>query len=62
MEVEVTQIVRDEGSVVVFMGTSLEDGRPVTFAADHRPARELINGLCNDEEVVAIVESWQVIG
>ena len=62
MEVEVTQIVRDEGSVVVFQGESLEDGRTVTFAVDHRPAQELVNGMLNDEEVIALVDSWQVIG
>jgi hypothetical protein len=62
MEIEVTQIVRDEGSIVLFQGTSLEDGRVVTFAADHRPAQELINGMLNDEEIIAFVEPWQVVG
>lgn len=62
MEIEVTQIVKDAGSVVIFQGTSLEDGSVVTFAADHRPAQELINGMLNDEEVIALVEPWQVVG
>jgi len=62
MEIEVVSIVRNEGSVMVFRGTSLEDGRTVTFAVDHRPAQELMNGMLNDEEVIALVEPWQVLG
>jgi len=61
VEVTVTEIVRDEGSIVLFRGLT-EDGAAVTFAADHRPAQELINGLLNDEEVIAIVDPWQIIG
>lgn len=62
MEIEVTAIVRAEGSVVLFRGESLETGRTVTFAVDHRPAQELMNGMLNDEEVIALVEPWQVMG
>lgn len=61
MEVTVTEIVRDEGSVVLFRGLT-DDGAAVVFAVDHRPAQELMNGMLNDEEVVAIVESWQIVG
>lgn len=61
MEVTVTEIVRDEGSVVLFRGLT-DDGTAVVFACDHRPAQELLNGLLNDEEVVAFVEPWQIVG
>lgn len=61
MEIEVTGIVRDEGSVVLFQGVPLEGSPLVTFAVDHRPAQELINGMLNDEEVIAIVEPWQIV-
>lgn len=61
MKVTVTEIVRDEGSVVLFRGLT-DDGAAVVFAVDHRPAQELMNGMLNDEEVVAIVESWQIVG
>lgn len=61
MEVTVTEIVRDEGSVVLFRGLT-DDGTAVVFACDHRPAQELLNGLLNDEEVVAFVDTWQIVG
>lgn len=61
MEITVTEIVRDEGSVVLFRGLT-DDGTAVVFACDHRPAQELLNGLLNDEEVVAFVEPWQIVG
>lgn len=61
MEITVTDIVRDEGSVVVFLGMPWE-GPPITFAVDHRPAQELINGMLNGEDVIALIEPWQVVG
>ena len=51
----------DAGSVVIFRGVTFGDARIVTFAVDHRPARELINALLNDdEEIIAFVEPWQI--
>lgn len=61
MEVTVTEIVRDEGSIVLFSGLT-DDGGAVVFACDHRPAQALINGMLNDEEVVAFVDDWQIVG
>ncbi|HET7110253.1 MAG TPA: hypothetical protein VFI41_05240 [Gemmatimonadales bacterium] len=61
MEIEVTELVADGGSVVVFAGLD-SDGARVTFAVDHRPAQELVNAMLNDEEVIAFVEPWQIMG
>jgi len=63
VEVMVTGILHDEGSVVVFQGVPLDESAPglISFAVDHRPAQELVNGMLNEEEVIAIVEPWQVL-
>ena len=62
MEVTVTEIVRDEGSIVLFRGLT-DDGTAVVFAVDHRPAQALVDGMLNDEEdVIAFVEAWQIVG
>lgn len=62
MEIEVQTIIADQGSIVVFSGDRLDGEGRVMFAVDHRPAQELINGMLNDEEVIAIVEPWQLMG
>lgn len=53
--------VRDEGSVFVFTGTDSETGDKLSFGVDHRPAQGLSDAVYQDEEVVAEVESWQVL-
>lgn len=61
MEVTVTQILRDEGSLVLFRGLT-DDGAAVVFAVDHRAAQGLVDGMLNDEDVIAFVEPWQIVG
>lgn len=61
MEVTVTQFIRSEGSIAIFRGLT-DDGVAVTFACDHRPAQAIAEALINDEEPVAFVEDWQIIG
>lgn len=67
--IEVDTVVRDEGTIVVLAGTDLDTGQRVEFAADHRPARAIIEALNealhdtdqNVEMPVAEVEDWQVL-
>lgn len=65
MLVNVTEVVDDQGSIVLFGGTLTEDGRYVVFAVDHRMAQGLADALFTGEygeAPLAEVESWQVIG
>lgn len=52
--------VRDEGTVLVFTGTA-ENGDRVSFGADHRPAWALYEGVLEEGEAQAEVESYQVL-
>lgn len=61
MTLTVTDVVRDEGSVVLFRGID-EDDRTVTFAADHRPAQAIADALAAGELVEVEIEAWQVVG
>lgn len=62
MEVTVTEIVRDEGSIVLFRGVT-DDGSAVVFACDHRPAQDIVNALIEgDEDVTCFIEDWQIVG
>ena len=60
LEVTVTGIVRDEGTVVVFAGQY--DGEHVVFACDHGPAQVLADALAAGEWPLAGVADWQIIG
>jgi hypothetical protein len=59
--VTVLEVVRDEGSLVVFRGKA-PDGRTVLFAAEHRPAQDIVDALTGPDPVRAQVASWQVLG
>ena len=61
IEIEVTGIDRDEGSVVVFIGTVTETGMPVLFAVDHRPAQDIAEALSWGERPLALVPEWAVL-
>lgn len=62
MEVTVTEIVRDEGSVVLFRGLT-DDDTAVVFACDRRPAQDIVNALIDgDEDVICFIEPWQIVG
>lgn len=52
-------LVRDEGTVIVLTGTD-EQGRAVTFGADHRQARNIIEAASHGV-IEAEVEGWQVL-
>lgn len=64
MQLLVTGPVRDEGTIVVLEGVD-EEGRVFHFAADHRPAQDILNALSDPEtesEVLVDVEEWQILG
>lgn len=47
-------------TIVQFVGYDNATGQLVRVAADHRPARDLIEILCDDGEVEVRCEAWQV--
>ena len=67
--VEVTELVQDQGSIVVFQGWTLEpafitpEGEPgyLNFAVDHRLAGPLAEAVEAEECPVVDIESWQVV-
>ena len=61
MDIIVTGLVADEGTVVVFEGDDQTSGVTVVFAVDHRPARDIVTALNSGEQPLAVIESWQVI-
>lgn len=54
------EAIVDQGSVVVFTGTDSHD-RVVTFAVDHRPARDIVALVQQEGELACQVEDWQVL-
>ena len=63
MRICVTDIVRDEGSIVVLQGITTDGtDRVMNFACDHRPAQDIINAISQGEDVEVDVEAWQVLG
>lgn len=61
MHINLTQLVRDEGSVVVFEGLD-EEGALVTFAVDHHIAQDLVNLLEAGEDPEVEVPEWSILG
>lgn len=61
MSVAVTRLVEDQGTIVVFEGTT-ENGNTIWFGADHRPAQDIADALQRGEAPEVEVEGWQVIG
>lgn len=57
--VQVVSVVSWDGSVVVLFGRT--DTHDVTFACDPRAASELQYRLDTEDEVLALVESWQFL-
>lgn len=55
----VTELIADQGSVVLFKGVT-DEGETLTFAADHRCAQALVEGLSVDDDVRVAVEGWQI--
>jgi hypothetical protein len=52
---------RPDGSVIILTGTGPE-GQRVTFAADRRPAQDLVSAILESGEETAEVEGWQILG
>jgi len=61
-EIEITGIDRDEGSVVVFIGTMIETGTPVLVAVDHRPAQDIAEALSWGDAPIVLAPSWAILG
>lgn len=63
MELCVTDIDRDEGTVVVLQGITT-DGTDETwrFAADKRAAITIMETIASGEDVYVEVEGWQLLG
>lgn len=57
--VTVTELVQDEGSVVLFSGTD-ESGHQLIFGADHRAAQDLATALESGESPVAAIPGWSI--
>jgi hypothetical protein len=55
-----TNLLRDEGTLVVFQGED-EDGTSVTFAVEHRYARDIAAAIVNGETPVCMVPDHLVI-
>lgn len=63
LTVQVTSLISDQGTVVVFEGEDVETGEIVTFAADHRPGQDIAHGLAFSEEPPTVsVPFWAIVG
>jgi hypothetical protein len=63
MELCVTGIARDEGTVVLLLGMTTDGTDETwTFASDHRAAQAIMDTIATGEDVYVIVEPWQLCG
>ena len=64
IEVNATDVLADEGTVVLFLGTDVKDGRTITFAVDHRLAQDIIasEDWQGGGSPLVFVEPWQIMG
>lgn len=64
MMIRADAVVLDEGSVVIFRGTLLEEGEEgsVRFACDHRMAQVIASAIDEGEEPVCDVPEWALLG
>lgn len=60
IEVTVTGLVRDEGTLVLLAGLD-EENREVVFACDHRMAPPILEAVEAGEEPVAVVPSYMIV-
>lgn len=61
LEIMVTGLVRDEGTIVLLSGLT-EDNRDVVFACEHRCAPAILAAVEAGEEPVAEVPSYMIVG
>ena len=47
-------------TIILFVGRERESGNLVQVAADHRPARDIIEALCDEDDVFVRCEGWQL--
>jgi hypothetical protein len=59
--VDITRLVRDEGTIVVFEGIEEGNGDLVQIAVDHRMAQPIASALDRGEEAHAWAEGYQII-
>ena len=59
--IEVTELVGNEGTILVFAGADIDTGERVTFAADHRAARPLADAVIDGEYAEVEIPSYLVI-
>lgn len=61
MLVEAQDFVRDEGTVWLVRGVTLDQAREVVFAVEHRIAGWLVESWAYNEPTLLDVEGWQVL-
>ena len=61
MEVLIHTFIRDEGTILVFGATRVDDGQDIYIAVDHRPGEAIVK-LLDYEQPVVEIEPWQIIG
>jgi len=61
MTITATAVIEDHGSIVVFEGRD-EEGWAVQFAADHRPAAELVQAIGEFGEAQCEVPGYMMMG
>ena len=57
--VAVGGLVSDEGTLVIFWGID-DNGNEVRFAADHRPAQDILDALAAGEDPLAEVPVYML--
>lgn len=62
IEVNITAVFADEGSIVVFKATQASDGAEILIAVDHRMAQAIAQGLDEGEQIQVEVAPWQIVG
>jgi len=60
--VEAQEVLRDEGTIVVFKGVD-QSGTEVVFVADHRMARDIVEALRTPGEMPpqCFVPGWAIL-
>lgn len=61
IEATIFSFVRDEGTIVVFGATRVDNGRTIYIGIEHRFAQDIVRALDYEEPTVN-VDEWQIIG